>query len=83
MSFYRVYEMEDGSEVLVEFTISKYFPPKLPNFMSPGEPAEGGEIEIIEYWDIKDHTKPVHIPLKIENDILNWLDTFQPDQFEE
>ena len=38
----------DGSEEIladVSFSVSRYYPMRGPSFNSPGEPAEGGEIE--------------------------------------
>lgn len=38
---------EQETEVTVEYTISPYIPATGPSYSSGGEPAEGGEVEIV------------------------------------
>lgn len=39
---------DDDIDVDVEYSVSRLYPARGPSWSSPGEPAEGGEIEALE-----------------------------------
>jgi hypothetical protein len=44
MAYYD-FTRDDGSEILIEYKRSRYYPSSGPNSYGPGDPEEGGEIE--------------------------------------
>lgn len=67
----KTYEDEDAAtddtvpHYHVEYTVSRVYPAIMPSMNDPGEPASGGEIEIVTI-----SPKP---PLGLEEKILQWL----------
>lgn len=45
------FDRDDGSPVYIEYTVSRYYPATQADQWGPGEPAEGGEIEIVRAFD--------------------------------
>lgn len=45
------FHRDDGSPVYIEYTVSRYYPATQADQWGPGEPAEGGEIEIVRAFD--------------------------------
>jgi len=39
---------DEDIELEIEYSVSRYYPARGPSWSSPGEPAEGGEIEELE-----------------------------------
>lgn len=48
---------EDDNETVIEYTISRYHPATGPDHSGPGEPAEGGEVEIFAAYRIDPETQ--------------------------
>lgn len=51
-TFFETLQLDDGTEVTVKFTQGRYYPATMPSWNDPGSPAEGGEIEIVGFFDM-------------------------------
>lgn len=61
---------EDDIELDIEYSVSRFYPATGPSWSSPGEPAEGGDIEQL---DITHNGQPFEVTPAERQEIEDWI----------